>query len=92
MEDVQKYMENNDKVYVEVNETRKVDGTIQPLFLVWEDGARYSIDKITDIRTAASLKAGGAGLRYTVKVGCRETFLFLEEGGGVSRWFVERKT
>jgi hypothetical protein len=32
-------------------------------------------------------KAGGAGVRYKVRIGASETFLFLEE----NRWFVERR-
>ena len=45
------------------------------------------IDRVLDVRPAASLKAGGAGLRYTVRIGRTETYLFLEE----TRWFVERR-
>ena len=30
---------------------------------------------------------GGAGIRYTVRIQNRETYLFLEE----NRWFVERR-
>ena len=89
--DYRPYMESDRKVYVEVNEDRLVDGRLHPLSLVWEDGRRYRIDQIIDVRPAASLKAGGAGLRYTVRVGQRETFLFLEEEQGTARWFMERK-
>ena len=39
------------------------------------------------MRRAASLKAGGAGTRYTVRIGRSETYLFNEDG----RWFVERR-
>ena len=54
-------------------------GQISPLSLVWEDGRTFEIDKILDIRPAASTKAGGAGLRYTVRIGRNVTYLFLEE-------------
>ena len=47
----------------------------------------YSVKKVLDIRPAASLKAGGAGIRYTCRINRHETFLFLEE----NRWFVEEK-
>ena len=59
------YMESDYKVYVDVNEARLKDGQ---LVLVWEDGIGYEIDKIVDVRRAAFLKAGGAGIRYTVKI------------------------
>ena len=89
--ELQEYLKNDYKVYVEVNIDHMADGTISPRSLVWEDGQRYSVDKVIDIRPAASLKAGGVGLRYTVKIRNREVFLFLEEDHGVDRWFMERK-
>jgi len=91
MTELQEYLINDDKVYVEVNEDRKSDGTVLPRSFVWEDGRRYTVDKITDVRPAASLKAGGAGLRYTVLVRQKEVFMFLEEDHEVYRWFMERK-
>jgi len=84
------YMENDYKVYVDVNENRMKDGRIMPLSFVWEDGARYEIDKVTEIRPAASLKAGGAGMRYTIRIRGRERYIFLEEERGVGKWFIER--
>jgi len=68
-----------------------VDGSIHPRSFVWEDGSRYKVDKIIDIRPAASLKAGGAGLRYTVRVLGKDVFIFLEEDHGVDRWFMEAR-
>ncbi len=67
------------------------DGSIHPRSFVWEDGRRYRVDRIKDIRPAASLKAGGAGMRYTVLVHGKETYMFLEEDHGMDRWFMERK-
>lgn len=75
------------KVYVSVEARFEPDGRIIPTSVTWEDGHRYDIDRILDIRRAASLKAGGAGIRYTVRIGRQETFLFLED----RRWFVERR-
>ena len=89
--DYKPYMESDNKVYVDVNEDRLKDGRLIPLSFVWEDGKRYKIDKVIDIRHAASLKAGGAGLRYTVSVLNRETRLFLEDDRAGAKWFMERK-
>ena len=38
-----------------------------------------------DIRPAASLRSGGAGLRYTCSIAGVPTYLFLEE----TKWFFE---
>jgi len=85
-------METDHKVYVSVIEVRHKDGRLVPLALVWENGVRYKIDKILDVRRAASLKAGGAGQRYTVRVGSHQRYLYLEEDKDGAKWFVERKT
>ncbi|MBQ8830870.1 MAG: hypothetical protein IJ017_04680 [Oscillospiraceae bacterium] len=77
----------NTKVYVGVNAMFEADGRLLPRSILWEDGRIFEIDKILDVRRAASLKAGGSGIRYTVRIGRHETFLYLEEG----RWFAERR-
>ena len=89
--DYKPYMDSDYKVYVEVNEDRLKDGRLFPRSFIWEDGQRYEIDKVTDVRPAASLKAGGVGMRYTVIVRNRETFMYLEEDADGAKWFMERK-
>lgn len=75
------------KVYVEVTAKFDTVGNITPLAVTWEDGTVYEIDKIVDKRRAASLKAGGIGVRYTCRIRNQESNLFYEE----PRWFVEAK-
>ena len=80
-------MDNSSKVYVGVNAHFEPDGRLNPLSITWEDGSEYEIDRVLNVCRAASLKAGGAGIRYTVRIGNTETYLFLEE----NKWFVERR-
>jgi len=75
------------KKYVEMVVRYLEDGTIMPLAVRWAEGELYEIDKVIDVRPAASLKAGGAGIRYTCKIQGHEKYLWLEE----TRWFVEAK-
>lgn len=75
------------KVFVDVVVKYTKDGQKIPLALIWEDGRKYDIDRVTDIRRAASLKAGGQGLRYKCRISGRETYLWLED----DRWFMEGK-
>jgi len=93
--DYKPYMESDYKVYVDVNEDRLKDGKLVPLSFVWEDGCRYDIAKVLDVRRAASLKAGGSGMRYSVRVitpsVSKDVFMFLEEDNGAFKWFMERK-
>jgi hypothetical protein len=73
------------KVFVEVIARHTTDGQKIPLAVTWSDGRRFDIDKVTDVRRAASLKAGGQGMRYQCRINGRETYLWLEE----DKWFVE---
>ena len=70
------------KVYVDVFAVMKRDGTVLPRSFVWEDGERYTIDRVLHIVPAASLKVGGRGIRYTVKIGMNERYIFRDE----DRW------
>ncbi|MDO4756938.1 MAG: hypothetical protein Q4A54_11360 [Parabacteroides sp.] len=86
----------NIKVYVEVMVAFDEEGRMLPKMLVWEDGRKYCIDRVTDIRQAAAMKAGGQGDRYTVIINGQQSHLFFERstnlsGNVIGRWFVERK-
>jgi hypothetical protein len=84
--EIQRY-ENPNKIYVSVKAIFYPDGGFKPTSFIWENGREYEIEKVVDIRRAASMKAGGTGIRYTCKVQNKEVYLFLEE----DRWFMERK-
>lgn len=75
------------KQYVSVTAIFDEDGNLLPVNIMWSDGRKFPIDKVTDVRYAASLKAGGAGIRYTCRIAGKERYLFLEE----QRWFVDAK-
>lgn len=75
------------KIIVDVTARFDTGGKLTPLSLTWEDGTVYLIDRVLDVRRAASLKAGGMGIRYTVKILGRQRYLYYEE----PKWFVEGK-
>lgn len=75
------------RVYVKVIVECDEDGKVTPLQVEWEDGRRFQVDRLLDVRRAAAVKAGGQGMRYTVRILGQETYLFEDEG----RWFVEGK-
>ena len=79
---------NDNKVYVDVVAEFTKDGRIVPKSFTWSDGHVYEVQKVTDIRRVASLKAGGVGMRYTCIVDGRESHLFYEE----NKWFLEKRT
>ena len=75
------------KVFVEVMAKFDTEGNLVPISLKWEDGKEYSIDKLYEHKKAASLKVGGQGERYRVKICNQEKYIFLEEG----KWLMEGK-
>lgn len=75
------------KVYVEVTVKIDTEGEITPISVTWEDGTIYEIDRILDIKRAASTKAGGIGIRYTCRILNQESYLYYEN----PKWFVEGK-
>ena len=84
------------KVYVPVDVEFRSDGTMLPRIITWEDGTKYEIDRVKDIRQAAAMRAGGQGDRYTVMIGGHQCYLFFERstavaGNNIGRWFVERR-
>lgn len=76
------------KVYVDVKAKFSKDGRLIPLSIIWTDGSEYKIDRIKDVCRAASLRAGGAGIRYTCMIYGKESYLYYEDN---NLWFVERK-
>ena len=82
-------MQTRRKIYVEVRARHLTDGTCRPESIKFEDNQIYEIDRVRQCCRAASTKVGGTGLRYTIVILGKETFLFDEENG---KWFVEGKT
>ena len=84
------------KVYVAVKTDFTEEGTMIPREITWEDGEKFEIDRVKDIRQAAVMKAGGQGDRYTVRIRGKQSYLFFERstnqtGNNIGRWFVERR-
>lgn len=75
------------KVYVDVVAKIGSDGFVTPLTVIWENGRQYDIDKIINVQRAYASKVGGTGIRYTISVGNKITYLFEDEG----KWFVEAR-
>jgi len=79
------------RVYVEMLLKCSTDGTITPAAIKWKDGYTYEVDRVLDVRRAASA-AGSMGIRYTVRIMGQERHLFYEDtysDTGRPRWFVE---
>ena len=79
------------RVYIGLRVSFGADGEMTPVAINWDDGRVFEIDKVLDVRRAAS-DAGSMGMRYTVKIMGQVRRLFFEDAysdTGRARWFVE---
>lgn len=85
------------KVYVRVNATFGTDGSISPEVIEWEDGTQYQVERVLDVRRAASMRAGGAAsvIRWRVvwaharrAPAYAVSYVWREDD---NKWFVEAK-
>ena len=79
------------RVYVRILAEYSPDGTMMPAMIKWADGNTYEVDRVIDVRRAASA-AGSMGIRYTVRIMGQVRRIFFEDiysETGTPRWFVE---
>lgn len=78
-----------DKVYVAMILRVDIDGKMKPIEVEWENGERFLITKIIDVRQAPPRFVGSSPtIRYTVKIAGRDKELFYESY--YNKWFVEK--
>lgn len=65
------------KVYVPIEIDVDSNGQMYPRTITWEDGRKYEIDRVLDVRPAPAARAGGQGDRYTIRMNRKETYIFL---------------
>ena len=70
------------KVIAEIDEA----GKKTPKIIIFDD-REFIIDRVIDMKKCASMKVGGVGERYKVRINNHETYLFFEK----DKWFVEEK-
>lgn len=73
------------RTYVRVLVEFDEEGGVHPKRITWEDGRRFPVERVLDVRRAAATKAGGQGMRYTCRVGEKQLYLFHDD----VYWFIE---
>ncbi len=76
------------KVYVETVVRFVPAGGMRPMYIVWEDGARYDVDRVRFVERAPARVGSVLPVRYTCVMGGQERYLYFEPDG--ERWFVEK--
>lgn len=74
------------KEYIEVDAYFDTLGNVVPIAFWW-DKKQYTVDKVLDVRRAASILAGDLGLRYTCRILGKERRIWFDDYNG--KWFVE---
>lgn len=74
------------KVYVKAIVEMDENGNKKPMSIVYKD-KNYVIDRVLDVKNAVSMKVGGIGERYLVRIMNKETYIYFEK----NKWFVEEK-
>ena len=77
------------KRYVDVVTLTSADGVVTPLRIDFDERRHFAVDKVLECRQAHAARTGGCGLRYTVRVSGRTTWLWFDSYR--RRWFVEEK-
>lgn len=72
------------KRYVDVILRHHKNGEVQPLYVCWDDGLNYKIEKIIGKARRAS-PAGGCGIRFACMIHGQQRNLYLEK----DKWFIE---
>lgn len=75
------------KHYVDVLVLFTSEGRKIPKTVFWDEDKKFQIDRVLDIREAASRKAGGQGERYLCLINGSQHALFYEDPA----WFVEER-
>ena len=66
------------RVYIDVLAEFREDGTVLPRRMTWVDDRQYEIDRVSEVKPCAAMKAGGHGIRYAVSILGRTRYLFRE--------------
>lgn len=72
------------KRYVDVILMQKKTGEMLPMYVCWDNGKKYKIDRILNAEKRAS-PVGGCGIRYACMIQGKRRHLYLEK----DRWFIE---
>lgn len=72
------------KRYVNVITLIDKQGRMTPLSIEWDNGVKFAVDRVLEVRKAASV-VGGGGILYRCRIRGSERNLYYER----TRWFIE---
>lgn len=74
-----------ERKYVDMVVLQYRSGSVKPLFLIWEDGVKYTIDRILDIQKTIGGQADEKGILYRCLISGHKKNIYMEN----DRWYVE---
>jgi len=79
--------DNPYKVPVDASAVCYAIGDVIPDGFWWKDGTKYEIDRVNGWERASSVRAGIIGMRYSIRVRDRETYIYRDD----DLWFMESR-
>lgn len=76
------------KVYVLTVVEFSADGKMKPLYIEWENGQKYYIDKVYAIKYSPANVGAELPVRYDCDFSGRRRYLYYEDS--LKRWFIEQ--
>ena len=73
------------RVVVSVVARHDTSGKVTPLSVTWPDWRVFEVSRVYNVCRAASLKAGGQGMRYSCRIAGKDAYLFFDD----PVWFME---
>ena len=82
--------DSDKREYINVVADYLSDGTVRPVSIRFADGPAYAVAKIISVIHMSATKHNGAEIRYYVRIGDREHYLYFEDAAQnhTPRWFV----
>lgn len=71
---------------IEVICQHQYNGEIIPLYVIWHNGVKYKIDRITQKCPSIHHSNGGIGIRYTCVIHNQRRYLHAIK----NKWFIEK--
>lgn len=77
------------KVYVCVAVEFSTEGKMKPLYIEWENGTKYYIDRVGEVKYAPANVGAEIPVRFACEINGYKRYLYYEDS--LKKWFVEKE-
>ena len=77
------------KIYVCVAVEFSAEGKMKPLYIEWENGRRYYVDRVGEVKYAPAHVGAEIPVRFACEISGFKRYLYYEDT--LKKWFVEKE-